>query len=161
MRGVIKSVIHFSLGERPYGWPVQATESVRLKAGDEGHWFIATDELDMLSVEARLRKPSSKPGLTFIIEKCHWKQTKSQRLREWLSRWFPSLSPWEAITDVTIDAGRILPVERELPTPTLLSLRDYLRVRVKEVGKEYPGAGLSVMVHVKSTEHMSLVEREK
>ena len=146
---MIEGVIHFILGERWHGWPVEAIEPVELEAGEEGRWYITTHPLEMLSVEATLMKPASKPGLTFALERCHWEGTRSQRVREWLSRRFRSLTPWDLITRVAIDAADIHPVKHKLPTPMTLTPGDCLRVRVEEVGDEYHGAGLQVMIHVR------------
>lgn len=151
MRQGIEAVIHFILGER-HQWfdgQVETIEPVELEKGEEGQWFIATDCLEARSVEAMLRKPASKPGLTLSLEKCRWQGTKSQRLREWLSRWIPFLSPWQSVTEVTIGAGETMPVKQELPVPALLVPRDCWRVFVKETGKEYAGGGLNVTVRVR------------
>lgn len=150
MREGIKGAIHFMLGWRWAGWPVEMTVPVELEEGEEGQWFIATNYLEALSVEAMLRKPASEPGLTFSLEKCHWQGTRSQQLREWLSRWMPFLSPWQSVTEVVIDAGIVKPVKKELSVPVALLPRDCWRVFIKEVGKKYPGGGLNVTVRVRN-----------
>lgn len=120
MRKGIEAVIHFILGERWHGRPAETVEPVELEEGDEAQWFVATDCLEALSVEAMLRKPASKLGLTFSLEKCRWRGTRSQRIREWLSRWIPSLSPWHSVTEATMSAGVIKLVKKEWPTPAVL-----------------------------------------
>lgn len=147
----IDAAIHFMLGWRWAGWPAEMIAPVDLEEGDEAPWFMADDDLEVLSVEAMLRKPASKPGLTFSLEQCRWQGTRSQRIREWLSRWIPSLSPWRSVTEVTIGAGVIKPVKKEWPTPAALVPGDCWRVFIKETGKESPGAGLNVMVRVRNS----------
>lgn len=150
MQKAMEAAIHFLLGWRRVGWPAEITESVELEEGDEAPWFMATDCLEALSVEAVLRKPASKPGLTFSLEECRWQGTRSQRIREWLSRWAPSLSPWRSVTEATMSAGVIRLAKKEWPTPAALVPGDCWRVFIKKTGKEYPGAGLNVMVRVRS-----------